>query len=152
MVHKFLEHGAVKIESGEGEKVYKRTTISITKAKKVEDEKTWVQRVKILRDNITETGKEWVTDKIYKTLKKVVLEGQVAHASRDTGEAAMLQEFNDNTKIMIQGNVVAERRKTICNSKGQAITGAVEGAVLIIRLSTLNKCPHMLRSIHGFKD
>ena len=61
MVHKFLEHGAVKIESGEGEKVYKRTTISITKAKKVEDEKTWVQRVKILRDNITETGKEWVT-------------------------------------------------------------------------------------------
>ena len=62
----------------------------------------------------------------------------------------MLQEFN--TKIMIQGNVVAERRKTICNSKGQAITGAVEGPVLIIRLSTLNKCPHMLRSIHGFKD
>ena len=50
MVHKFLEHGAVKIESGEGEKVYKRTTISITKAKKVEDEKTWVHRVKILRD------------------------------------------------------------------------------------------------------
>ena len=74
----------------------------------------------------------------------------MGNASRDTGEAAMLQEFN--TKIMIQGNVVAERRKTICNSKGQAITGAVEGAVLIIRLSTLNKCPHMLRSIHGFKD
>ena len=129
MVHKFLEHGAVKIESGEGEKVYKRTTISITKAKKVEDEKTWVQRVK------RQHYRDWKG---------------VGNASRDTGEAAMLQEFN--TKIMIQGNVVAERRKTICNSKGQAITGAVEGAVLIIRLSTLNKCPHMLRSIHGFKD
>ena len=76
MVHKFLEHGAVKIESGEGEKVYKRTTISITKAKKVEDEKTWVQRVK------RQHYRDWKG---------------VGNASRDTGEAAMLQEFN--TKI-----------------------------------------------------
>ena len=52
------------------DEVYKRSTKTVAKVKKIEDDKVWAKRIEILRNSINEMEGEKVTDKIYKTRTK----------------------------------------------------------------------------------
>ena len=86
--------------------VYGRTTVSKKKKAKIDDEQIWVKRVKMLTDHLEEVEGARVTDKIYKTKKKIdreeMFEEMEATVDKNTGK--VLQTRDEIFKYVLDYN------------------------------------------------